>query len=100
MSSRENITAVFRKKGKVEKMEMFESKASFLCVEMEKFPVDPVDFGVSISFPEEVRQDFVDVVENMDRKFVDGHGVDKDRLENRFDESDATCKIKKLGSPG
>ena len=78
--SREDFTTVFGEKGKVERVEVFESKSSLFCREMKEFPVDPVNFRIAISFPEKVGEKFINAVEDVDGKFVDCHRVDKNGL--------------------
>ena len=51
---RDNTTRVLGKEGEVEMVEVFETETSISRFEMEEIPVDPVNFGFSISFPNEV----------------------------------------------
>ena len=77
-------------------MEMFETKSSFFGGEMEKLPIDPVNIGVSISFPQKISKNLVNAIEDMDRKFIDRHWVDKNGLKNRFNKSGSSCKIEEF----
>lgn len=46
-----NLATIFSKECEVENVQVFESDTSFFGFEVKKVPVNPMDFGVSISFP-------------------------------------------------
>ncbi|GAA0168624.1 hypothetical protein LIER_23298 [Lithospermum erythrorhizon] len=65
-------------------MDVFKTKGPFLQIKLKEFPVDPVLW--MFSSPEEICKNSINFVKESERKFVHPHGVNKGRLENRFDQ--------------